>query len=138
MYAGIDVSLMDSTLIPAVDYKDAFFQDVREHIEPFVRNSLFQLLAYQYKGEEADLYKADQGANIPMIKREAELRGISIPDMVKMVERTGSALKSAIKDLELLRVEYNLRYSKIKEHQDKLELRDEFIVKVKAITGGLA
>jgi hypothetical protein len=132
-----NTSAMVGSLQPAVDYKDAFFQDVREHIEPLVRNSLFQLLAYQYKGEEAEAYKEDPKANVPMLGREAELRGITIPDMVAMVERNGTALKSTIKELELVRIEYNLRYAKVKEELDRLQLRDEFIARVKAITEAL-
>lgn len=128
---------MTATLLPAVDYKDAFFQDLRDHIEPLVRNSLFQYLAYQYKGEEADKYNADPKADVPYLKAEADLRGIAVKDLVALVERNGLALKSAIKDLELLRIEFNLRYAKTKELLERVQLRDEFIPRIKTITESL-
>lgn len=135
---GFNSTMMVGAALVPVDYRDAFFQDVRDHIEPLVRNSLFQLLAYQYKGEEADAYKANPRAEIPMLKEEAQLRGVSIDDMVLMVERNGAALKSAIKGLELLRVEFNLRYAGVSDDLERLQLRDEYIARVKEITKSLA
>lgn len=131
---SFNTSFMVGAYTPPTDYKAAFFQDVRDHIEPMVRNSLFQLLAYQYKGEEADAYNADPKADIPMLRREAELRKVSIKDMVAMVGRNGAALRSAIIELELLRIEYNLRYADVSEELERLQLRDEYISRVKAIT----
>lgn len=133
----LNTGLMMVGLPPQVDYKDAFFQDLKDSIEPVVRNSLFMYLAYLGKGEEAARYREDPKAEIPLIKEEAKLRGMPVPDLVTLIEGRGKALKDAISKLELLRVDFNLRYAKISDQQERLTLRDEFIPKMKALTTGL-
>lgn len=142
MYNNMDLSntnagLMVGSLLPVVDYKEAFFQDLKDSVEPLVRNSIFLYLAYEAKAVEAAKYREDPKADVPFLKREAELRGVPLKDLVTSVEEKGVAFKNAISEMELLRIDYNLRYSNITEHQERLYLRDEFISKIRETMGAL-
>jgi hypothetical protein len=130
---GPDLSMM--TVLPkAVDYKDAFFQDLRHTVDPLVQNSLFLYVAYEIKAQEAAKFKADPKADVPFLKKEAELRGVKVAELASVVESKGVAFKDAVRKMELLRIEFNIRYEDAKEYLDKLHLRDEFIAKIKEIS----
>lgn len=115
-----------------VDYKGAFFQDLRD-IEGLVQNSLFLYVAYDIKGKEAALYTENPKADVPTLKKEAKLRGVSLEEMVIMVKDKGAAFTTAIAEMELLRVEFNLRYASTKTNLDRLQLRDEFLPRARKV-----
>jgi hypothetical protein len=125
---------MLASIIPEVGYKDAFFQDLRDAVEPIVRGSLFMYLAYLAKGEEAAKYRLDSEADIPLLSREATLRGIPVSAMVEMVEQKGAAFKAVISDLELLRIQFNLLYANTEEEVERLQLREEFVTKLRSMS----
>ena len=125
---------MLASMIPGVSPKDAFFQDLRDAVEPIVRGSLFMYLAYLAKGEEAVKYRLDSSANVPLLNREATLRGIPIFAMVDMVEGKGAAFKAVINELELLRIEFNLLYAKTEGEVERFQLRDEFLTRLKSMS----
>jgi len=125
---------LDVAYIPKVDYKDAFFQDLRAAVEPLVRNSLFSYLAYVGKAEEVAKYREDPKADVPYLKREAALRGTKLADLVQLVEEKGESFKASVNELELLRVEFNLRYSKTTNEEERLHLRDEFLGRLNGMT----
>lgn len=128
---SVDSSMLAASIsIPRVDIKDAFFQDLEDHVGPLVRNSLFLYAAYLRKAIEVAKYREDPKADVPYLKREAELRKVPLKDMVAMVEAKGEAFNKALSEMELLRVEFNLRYAGLKEYQERLELRDEFIPRI--------
>ena len=137
MYNSDPNSSTLAALVSQVDIKDAFFMDLEEAIGPLVRKSLFLYVAYERKGAEAAKYKEDPKADVPTLKREAELRGITVKAMAEMVETKGQAFNKAISDIELLRVEFNLRYAEVKEYQERLYLRDEFMPRIREIMSAL-
>jgi len=133
---GPDPSMM-AVFPQAVDYKDAFFQDLKDTVDPLVQNSLFLYVAYEIKAQEAAKFKADPEADVPFLKKEAELRGLTVAGLALLVESKGVAFKDAVREMELLRIEFNIRYKGAREHLDKLHLRDEFIAKIKDISAPL-
>jgi hypothetical protein len=121
----------------ALDYKDIFFQDMDKAVQQLVQNSLFLYAAYEIKLAEVEKYLADPKAEVPFLKEEAALRGAKLEDMVTLVKGKGAAFKAAIRKMELLRIEFNTRYSKVTTTLDRLALRDEFSPKVRAVMEAL-
>ncbi len=121
----------------ALDYKDIFFQDIDKAVQQLVQNSLFLYVAYEIKLAEVEEYIADPKAKVPFLKEEAALRGVKLEDMVTLVKGKGSAFKTSIRKMELLRIEFNTRYSKVTTTLDRLALRDEFSPKVRAVMEAL-
>lgn len=119
------------------DYQDAFFQDLRATTEPLVRDSLFLYVAYEIKAVEAVKYKLDPKADVPFLVREAKLRGMELPALVEVVEKKATTFKALIREMELLRIEFSIKYADAKELADKMKLRDEYLVKIKTVTASL-
>ena len=122
-----------SFITSAISDTDSFFQELREISEAFVRRSLMQYIAYELKTKDSEAYIADPAANIPFLKREAQLRGLTLDEMVQSVSQRKEVLHSIVREYELLRVEFNLRYKDSMDYAEKLALRDELLAKAKKL-----
>lgn len=115
------------------DTSKEFFNELRTATESLVQNSLFLYVAYKLKAVEALAFKEDPTNPHPFLVTEAKLRGISVADLVKVVESKAEQLETTIREVELLRIEFNLRSSKLESYESKLALRDELIAKLRSI-----
>jgi hypothetical protein len=129
--------MISSDMMKQVDYQDAFFRDLKDSTEPLVRDSLFLYVAYEIKAAEAAKYKLDPKADVPFLVREAKLRGMELPALVDLVEKKATAFKALICEMELLRIEFSIKYADAKELADKMKLRDEYLVKIKTVSDSL-
>ena len=131
MYSGDLMTIMAP--LPEVNGVDSFFQEIRDISEAFVRRSLMQYVAYDFKVTDAQAYLLDPTVKVPYLEKEASLRGVSLPDTVKSVMERRDVLVSIIREYELIRVEFNLLYEGTSSPQERLTLRDKMLSKAKAL-----
>lgn len=129
--------MMSYSMLTPVDYQDVFFQDLRDSTEFLVRNSLFLYVAYEIKAVEAAKFRQDPKAEVPFLAREAEIRKMEIPALVELVEKKALAFRAVIREMELLRIEFNMTYAELKDLAERVKLRDEYLEKVQKVTESL-
>ena len=115
---------------------EVFFQDMKV-IESLVKDSLLVYTAYQLKEEDALKYLNDTKVELPLLKKEASLRGVSMKVLAELVVKKAQAFKNAVKVAELLRTEFNIIYPTLTTYKDKLNLRDRLLAEFKEITDAL-
>lgn len=113
--------------------KEVFLQDMKA-LESVVKDSLLVYTAYELKSQDAIKYLEDPKQDFPFLKREAELRKVSVEDLCKMVIEKAKLFKDAIRNADLLRNEFNLLYPTLDTYESTVKLRDRLLGEFRKLT----
>lgn len=111
---------------------EVFFQDINAALG-LVKNNLLIYTAYELKEADVKKYMEDPKADVPSLKKEAELRGVTIKDLAASITEKAEKFRAVVRGAELLRIEFNQLFPKAKTHEDKMALRDRLLGEFNAL-----